>query len=154
MALSEKEHLDALRNQYQGQRDAIQRRAEELVKRAKERVALLNKRIRELDQMEADPNQEFELDDLTGLDQPSRSTNNRKRAPVSESIDRFLTETGKTEFTAAEVKHYLAGLGHNSRWMYNTIHETLTRRVKRGELIHEGNKFKVRKPDSRISPDI
>lgn len=67
------------------------------------------------------------------------------KVPVTELIDRYLRDTGKREFSAADVKHYIINLGYEVKpSTYNSIHEALRRRVTRRELTKAGSKFRVR----------
>jgi len=64
---------------------------------------------------------------------PSTEQAEGHRVPITRLIHRFITETGKTEFQAAEPYNFIKANGFPSV-VYGSVYETLTRQVKAGKL--------------------
>lgn len=134
MTIGEKDHLEAVRNQLQRRADNLRTQAEAYRKRVEQQILRLKAQVQALDEIRNswDAGEQGEA-----LPLPQAGV------PISESIDRFLEETGKTEFAAADVLRYIKDHGHNGKHLYNSVYETLLRRVKSGRLAKEGSRFKV-----------
>ena len=146
MTLTEKDHLEAIRNQLQRQADALQARLDQINKRGRDRIARIREEVNAIDKVRqhyaegpSDVDKLLMLDDVDlGQEQPASG-----KVPISESVDKFIEETGRDAFTAADVLHYLQGLGYEGKWLYGSIYESLTRRVKSGKLAKADGKFKL-----------
>jgi hypothetical protein len=121
-------------------KDALGQRLQETIRRAEEEMSKLQIHIDSLREIKRDwpTNSSYE--------QSKEPTNGTPftRVPIAESIDRFIAETGEQEFSASDIRMYLNDLGYSSKWLYNSIFENLTRRVKSGRLEKAGQKFKVK----------
>ncbi len=67
-----------------------------------------------------------------------------KRVPITRLINRFINESGKAEFTAAEAYNFIKAGGFPAV-SYGSVYETLTRQVKGGKLskLENDPNFKI-----------
>src|SRR4030095_13666963 len=137
---NERDQLEAMINHLQRRIEEMEQESKAIARDAQSRITTAKDVLRTI------------IDARNGWDKlnsggpVTKGPDNDADLPISESIDRFLSETGKTELTAADVKHYMINLGYEiDNSTYNTIHQTLKRLAKANKLIHikEEKKFKV-----------
>lgn len=146
MTLTEKDHLEAIRNQLQRQADALQTRLDQINKRGRERLARIREEVNAIDKVRqhyaegpSDVDKLLMLDDVDlGAEQAPAG-----KVPIASKVEEFISETGRESFTAADVLHYLKELGYEGKWLYNSVYEALTRRVRYGKLAKAKGKFQV-----------
>ncbi len=64
------------------------------------------------------------------------------KLPINELIDRYMTEVQSSDFTAANVTHWIKAQGYQtSTTTYNSVHDALRKRVERGGMVKQGPKF-------------
>jgi hypothetical protein len=150
--INDNDHLIAKREQMRRKQKALQTRADELVRKCRERVRELEEDIRALDRiMEIDSRP---LDDLllgsSNVDAEASNGDDAARTPIGEAIDKFLTESGASEFTAPQVVAYMRAAGYPVKpaSTLNSVRESLRRRIARGQVEKSGvGTYRVRQPE-------
>ena len=156
MTLSEKDHLLAVRNQHERRAELVrkQREAEELdFKRRCERLdaqlSRLQEQIKVLDEIRSEsyaatPTPNDASQRILGA-KPEVEYTPACPSP-SQAVARYERETGKLEYSAADIKNYFANGGYNPRRsFYLNLREYLDRQVKNRLMMKSGGgKYKRR----------
>src|SRR5688572_16161867 len=102
MPPSEKDHMLALRKQYQRKADAMERRTQEFVIKSRERIRWLKEQVRALDEMRR--THDLSIDQLLlGDTETDSEAPTSERSDIGGMIDRYLAERGEEDFTAPQV---------------------------------------------------
>lgn len=134
MTLREQDFWDMMKNRLINRRESIRRNYDK-------QLADIDRKLRELEAWKNDMMRTLE----NGEPEPSPQASAEGRIPISSLVDAYVRETGRTEFTAADIKNYIQASGYPvSKHTYNSVRNTLDTRVQRGLMTRESGKYKVK----------